>query len=84
MSEIEFIQKLDAAAGDPATADVSDKVMRRIRSGLSSASDSRPMWLAALVSTLAAAAVLVIAVQAFSGLQDPFGDLLTPVWTAFQ
>jgi hypothetical protein len=27
---------------------------------------------------------MLIAAQTFSGLQDPFGDLLTPVLTAFQ
>ncbi len=84
MNEIEFIQKLDAAAGDAPAVDVSDRVIRRIRLAGSHASESGPMWLAAVVSALAAAAVLVVAVQTFSGLQDPFGDLLTPVLTAFQ
>jgi hypothetical protein len=84
MNEIEFIQKLDAAAGDAPTMDVSDRVIRRIRLARPQGSESGPMWLAALVSALAAAAVLLVAVQTFSGLQDPFGDLLTPVLTAFQ
>jgi hypothetical protein len=84
MNEIEFIQKLDAAAGDGQPVDVSDRVIRRIRSTRPRTSESGPMWLAALVSALAAAAVLIVAVQTFSGLQDPFGDLLTPVLTAFQ
>jgi hypothetical protein len=84
MNEIEFIQKLGAAAGEGQPVDVSDRVIRRIRLARSHASESGPMWLAALVSALAAAAVLIVAVQTFSGLQDPFGDLLTPVLTAFQ
>jgi hypothetical protein len=84
MNEIEYIQKLDAAAGETPAVDLSDKVLRRIRTARAQVSDSGPMWLAALFSTLAAAAVLLLAVQSFSGLQDPFGDLLTPLWTAFQ
>jgi len=84
MSEIEFIQKLDAASGEGPSVDVSDRVMRRIRLARSHVSESGPMWLAALISAVAAAAVLIIAVQAFSGMQDPFGDLLTPVLTVFQ
>jgi hypothetical protein len=84
MSEIEFIQKLDAASGNAPSIDVADKVIRRIRLARPGATGSGPMWLAAMMSALAAAAVLLVAVQSFSGLQDPFGDLLTPVWTAFQ
>jgi len=84
MKEIEFIQKLDAATGEPAPIDVSDRVLRRIRTGQAVATDSATLWLPALLSTLAAAAVLLIAVQSISGLQDPFSDLLTPLWTAFQ
>jgi hypothetical protein len=84
MSETEFIKKLDAATGPPPAMDVSDQVLRRIRTARAQASESAPMWIAALFSTLAAAAVLLLAFQALSGLQDPFGDLLTPVLTAFQ
>lgn len=82
MNEIEFIQKLDSAAGDGPTVDVSNQVIRRIRT--TRAGDSRPMWFAAAISALAAAAVLMIAVQSMSGLQDPLGDLLTPITTVFQ
>ena len=84
MNEIEHIQKLDAAAGKVPPVDVSTRVLREIRVARSRASDTKPLWLAALVSGLAAAAVVLIAAQTFSGLQDPFGDLLTPVLTAFQ
>jgi hypothetical protein len=82
MNEIEFIQKLDAAAGDGPPIDVSNQVLRRIRT--ERAADSRPMWLAAVISTLAAAAILLITVESYSGLQDPLGDLLSPVVTVFQ
>lgn len=84
MNEIEFIKKLDAAAGDAAPIDVTDRILRRIRTAQVHAADSAPMWLAAICSTLAAAAILLVAFQSMSGLQDPFGDLLTPLWTAFQ
>jgi len=84
MNEIEFIKKLDAASGRPPEIDVADRVMRQIRSARIRAVESSPMWFGALLSGLAAAAVLLVALQTFSGLQDPFGDLLTPLWTAFQ
>jgi hypothetical protein len=83
MDEIEFIKKLDAAVDDGPAVNVSDRVLRRIRITKAQASDSGPMWIAALVSTLAATAVLLLAIQSFSSLQDPFGDLLTPLWTTF-
>lgn len=42
------------------------------------------MWGAAILSGLAAVVVVFIAVQTFTGMQNPFGDLITPVWTTFQ
>jgi anti-sigma factor RsiW len=84
MNEIEFIKKLDAASGPPPEIDVADRVMRQIRLTHIRAVESSPMWIGALLSAVAAAAVLLLALQAFSGLQDPFGDLLTPLLTAFQ
>jgi hypothetical protein len=84
MNEIEFIKKLDGASADPPPMDVSDEVLRRIRTGRAAASDPTSLWLPALLSTLAAAAILLLAVQTLSGLNDPFSDLLTPLWTAFQ
>jgi anti-sigma factor RsiW len=84
MNEIETIQKLDAAMGEGAPVDVTQRVMREIRAGARAAQTPRPMWIAAVVSAVAAAAVLVVAAQTFSGLQDPMGDLLTPVMTALQ
>jgi hypothetical protein len=84
MNEIEFIKKLDSASADPPPMDVSDHVIRRIHFGRAAAPDAGSLWLPALLSTLAAAAVLLLAVQTLSGLNDPFGDLLTPLWTAFQ
>ena len=86
MKEIEYIRKLDATAGNPPPMDVSSSVLRRIRTAraVSVASDSGPMWIAAALSTLAAAAVLLIAVHAYSGMQDPFSDLLTPLSTVLQ
>ena len=84
MNEIEFIKKLDNAMPDPLPMDVSDQVIRRIRSGRAAIANTDSLWLPALLSTFAAAAVLLVAVQTLSGLNDPFGDLLTPLWTAFQ
>ena len=84
MNEIELIRKLDAAAGEMPPVDVSNRVLREIRVARSRSADTKPLWIAALVSGLAAAVVVLVAAQTFSGLQDPFGDLLTPVLTAFQ
>jgi anti-sigma factor RsiW len=84
MKEIELIQKLDAAAGPPPEIDVADQVLRRIRTARAQAPQSGPMWIAALISSVAAAAVLLIALQSVSALQNPLGDLLTPMWTVLQ
>jgi hypothetical protein len=84
VNEIEFIKKLDAAAGEAPEVNVADGVIRRIRSQQRPEAESGPMWVAALLSSLAATVMVVIALQTFSGLQNPFGDLLTPVWTTFQ
>jgi hypothetical protein len=84
MNEIQRIQQLDARIPEPPPIDVSAQVLRAIRQRQSAATEPAPMWLAALLSTLAAAAVLLITLQSVSGVQDPFNDLLTPVWTAFQ
>jgi len=89
MNEIELIKRLDSAAGPIPEVDVADNVMRRIRSEtapvpVSRPPVSRPMWGAALLSGLAAVVVAAIAIQSFAGLQDPLGDLFTPVWTTFQ
>ena len=84
MNEIEHIQKLDAAAGKVPPVDVSTRVLREIRVARSRITDAKPLWFAALVSGLAAAAVVLVAAQTFSGLQDPLGDLLTPVLPAVQ
>ena len=84
MNEIEFIKKMDGAAGDGAAVNVADDVIRRIRVERSAQAEARPMWGAAILSGLAAAVVAFIAVQSFTGLQNPFGDLITPVWTTFQ
>jgi len=84
MSEIDYIKHLDSAAAPAPDIDVADSVMRRIRSQQKPISESRPMWAAALLSGLAAVVVAAIAIQSFAGLQDPLGDLFTPVWTTFQ
>jgi hypothetical protein len=85
MNEINHIKRLDAvSAGGAPEIDVADGVLRRIRTERIESADAGPMWIGAIVSTLAAAAVLLVAVQTFTGLQDPFGDLLTPLWTAFR
>jgi hypothetical protein len=84
VSEIEFIKSLDAAAGTGSEVNVADGVIRRIRVEQSAPAEPRPMWGAAILSGLAAAIVAFIAIQSFTGLQNPFGDLITPVWTTFQ
>jgi len=83
MKEIEFIRKLDAQTEPPAI-DVSGQVLRRILRRQNSGHESRPMWLAAFVSCAAAALVLIVAIQAWNGAHDPFGDLLSPLMTGFQ
>lgn len=84
MNEIDHIKKLDAAAGDAPEVNVADNVIRRIRTQQRSNAESRPLWMAALLSSLAAAVIAFVAIQSFAGLQDPLGDLFTPVWTTFQ
>ncbi len=84
MNEIEFIKKLDVAVGPGGAVNVADDVIRRIRVEQSAPAEPRPMWGAAILSGLAAVVVVFIAVQTFTGMQNPFGDLITPVWTTFQ
>ncbi len=84
MNEIEYIKKLDAAAGPGGEVNIANDVIRRIRVERSAPAEPRPMWGAAILSGLAAAIVAFIAIQSFTGLQNPFGDLITPVWTTFQ
>jgi hypothetical protein len=84
MNEIEYIKKLDAAADSARPIDVTARVLRQIRSTPVRLPDPQPMWIGAILSTLAAAAVLMLAFHAFSGLQDPFSDLFTPLLTAIQ
>ena len=83
MNEIELIQKLDAQS-EPPNVDVTGQVIRQILRRQTSTSENRPMWLAAFVSCTAAALVLMLAIQAWNGVHDPFGDLLSPLWTGFQ
>ena len=84
MNEIEYIKKLDAAAGPVGEVNVAADVIRRIREERNAPAEPRPMWGAAILSGLAAAIVAFIAIQSFTGLHNPFGDLITPVWTTFQ
>jgi hypothetical protein len=84
MNEIEYIKRLDIAAGSGEPIDVTDRVLRQVRPAPLRIPESPPMWIGALLSTLAAAVVFLIAFQALSGLQDPFGDLFTPLLTVFQ
>jgi len=85
MNEIEYIKKLDAAASAQSQPlDVTDNVLRRIRTMHLHAADSTPMWIGVIFSTVAAAAVFVLAFQSLTGFQDPFGDLLNPLLTAFR
>jgi hypothetical protein len=85
MNEIEFIKKLDAVASTQSQPlDVTDNVLRRIHTARTAPADSTPMWIGVIFSTLAAAAVFIFAFQSLTGFQDPFGDLLNPLWTAFR
>jgi hypothetical protein len=84
VNEIDYIKRLDSAANLGPEVDIADGVMRRIRSQQIPIADSRPMWAAVLLSGLAAIIVAGIALQTFANLQDPMGDLFTPVWTTFQ
>jgi hypothetical protein len=84
MNEIDHIKHLDAASGEGTPIDVTDRVLRQIRSMHIRAAEPSPMWIGAILSAIAAAAVLMLAFHAFSGLQDPFGDLFTPLLTTFQ
>lgn len=83
MNEIQWLQKLNARIETPAV-DVTARVIRQILHRQNSPDDSRPMWLAAFVSSAAAALVLMLAVQSWNGMHDPFSDLLSPLMTGFQ
>lgn len=86
MNEIEWLRKLDAAASaaDTGGVDVTNGVMREIYRRRAEEQGLRPVWYAALISSAAAAAALGAAAWALMLLQDPFVDLLSPVWTAFR
>jgi hypothetical protein len=73
-----------AGEAPPQTVDVADRVMREIRALEREAGGSRTMWLAALLSSGAAVAAVLLAVQSITAFQDPFGDFLTSIWTVLR
>jgi anti-sigma factor RsiW len=83
MKEINALKKL---AGNPPEAhlDVTDRVMREIRGMRRGADDSKPMWWAAILSSGAALAVVLLAMQSIADFQDPFGGFLNSIWTVLR
>jgi hypothetical protein len=84
MNEIDRLRKL---AGNPPVEpiDVSDRVMRRIRAMERQAAEpGATMWWAALFSSGAAVAAVLLAVQSIAAFQDPFGDFLSSIWTVLR
>ena len=59
MNEIDLLKKLDAASPDVGEIDVTARVMRQIRSTPFRVVESSPMWIGALLSGVAAAAVQI-------------------------
>ncbi|MGA3067444.1 MAG: hypothetical protein ABSF29_11420 [Tepidisphaeraceae bacterium] len=83
MNEIERIQKL---AGNPPgeAINVTDRVMREIGELGRQESEPPTMWLAALLSSGAAVAAVLLCLQSIWAFQDPFGDFLTSIWTVLR
>ncbi len=82
MKEIDILKKL---AGNPAEEgiEVTDRVMRQIRA-MRRETEPKGMWLAALLSSGAALATVLLAVQSIADFQDPFGGFLNSIWTVLR
>lgn len=83
MDEIEFLKKLDGRSQDAAPhVDVAERVVATLRYPIRihpTLAAPASLWLATGLSWAAAAACLLIAIQAVDELQDPFNDLMNSV-----
>ena len=87
MNEVEWIKSLDGGeARETSPIDVTDAVMREIRTRRSADSDvgRDPFGIAALLAALAGGAAVAYAVVAWSAFQDPLSNLFDSVKLVLQ
>jgi anti-sigma factor RsiW len=83
MNEIDRLRQLAGNPPDP-QIDVTDRVMREVRALQRQAEEPKPMWWAAILSSSAALAAVLLAMQSFTDFQDPFGGFLYSIWTVLR
>ena len=83
MNEIDALKKL-AGNTPEERIDVTGRVMREIRAMRRGSEGSKPLWLAAILSSGAAVAMVLLAAQSFADFQDPLGGFLNSIWTVLR